>query len=45
LDGNYTVFGEVLTGMDVVDKIAKARTNRADRPREDIWIEKIRLIK
>ena len=45
LDGNYTVFGEVLTGMDVVDRIAKARTNRADRPREDIRIVKIRLIK
>ena len=45
LDGNYTVFGEVLTGMDVVDKIAKARTNRADRPREDIRIVKIRRIR
>ena len=45
LDGNYTVFGEVLTGMDVVDKIAKARTNRADRPREDIRIIKIRRIR
>ena len=45
LDGNYTVFGEVLTGMEVVDKIAKARTNRSDRPREDIRIKKIRLIR
>ena len=45
LDGNYTVFGEILTGMDVVDKIAKARTNRADRPREDIRIVKIRRIR
>ena len=45
LDGNYTVFGEVLTGMDVVDKIAKARTNRADRPREDIRIVRMRLIR
>ena len=44
LDGNYTVYGEVLTGIDVVDKIAQARTNRADRPREDIRIIKIRLI-
>ena len=44
LDGNYTVYGEVLTGMDVVDKIAQTRTNRADRPREDIRIIKIRLI-
>lgn len=45
LDGNYTVFGEVLTGMEVVDKIANARTNRSDRPREDIRIKKIRLIR
>ena len=45
LDGNYTVFGEVLTGMDVVDRIAQARTNRADRPREDIRIIKIRRIR
>lgn len=45
LDGNYTVFGEVLTGMDVVEKISKARTNRADRPREDIRIVKIRRIR
>lgn len=45
LDGNYTVFGEVLTGMDVVEKISKARTNRADRPREDIKIVKIRRIR
>ena len=45
LDGNYTVFGEVLTGMDVVDKIAQTRTNRTDRPREDIKIVKIRLIR
>ena len=45
LDGNYTVYGEVLTGMDVVDKIAQTRTNRADRPREDIRITKIRLVR
>ena len=45
LDGNYTVFGEILTGMDVVDSIAQARTNRADRPIEDIRIHKMRLIR
>ena len=45
LDGNYTVYGEVLTGIDVVDKIAQARTNRADRPREDIRIIKMRLMR
>lgn len=45
LDGNYTVFGEILTGMNVVDSIAQARTNRADRPIEDIRIHKMRLIR
>lgn len=38
LDGQYTVFGEVLDGMDVVDKIAKAATDGADRPLTDIRI-------
>lgn len=38
LDGEYTVFGEVLDGMDVVEKIQNAATGRADRPVEDIRI-------
>ena len=45
LDGNYTVFGEVLTGMDVVEEIAQARTDRGDRPIKDIKIVRIRLIR
>ncbi len=36
LDGQYTVFGEVLEGMEVIQKIEKAKTDRNDRPREDI---------
>ena len=40
LDGSYTVFGEVTEGMEVVDNIEIAKTNRADRP-----IENIRLLK
>lgn len=36
LDGNYTVFGQVVEGLDVIDKIAAAQTNRADRPLKDI---------
>ena len=32
LDGEYTVFGEVVEGMDVVDKIQKVKTDRSDRP-------------
>ena len=36
LDGEYTVFGEVEEGLDVVDAIQNVDTDRADRPTEDI---------
>lgn len=36
LDGQYTVFGEVVDGLDVIDKIANAQVGQADRPIEDI---------
>lgn len=36
LDNNYTVFGEVIDGMGVVDAIAKEPTDRNDRPQKDI---------
>ena len=32
LDNNYTVFGEVIEGIDVIDQIAKQKTNKDDRP-------------
>lgn len=38
LDGAYTVFGEVLEGMDVVEKIQKVETDRNDRPVSDVRI-------
>jgi peptidyl-prolyl cis-trans isomerase B (cyclophilin B) len=38
LDGGYTVFGEVLEGMDVVDKISAEPRDRNDRPNKDIRI-------
>lgn len=38
LDGEYTVFGEVVEGMDVVAKIESAETDRYDRPKDDIRI-------
>lgn len=36
LDGEYTVFGEVIEGLDVVDKIQQVKTNGQDRPAENI---------
>lgn len=38
LDGQYTVFGEVTEGLDVVDRIQKAQTDDYDRPIDDIRI-------
>lgn len=40
LDGEYTVFGEVVEGMDIVDKIQQVKTDRSDRPEEDVKILK-----
>lgn len=36
LDNNYTVFGEVIEGLEVIDKIAAVSTQRGDRPVEDV---------
>ena len=36
LDGQYTVFGEVLEGLDVVERIQACQTLRGDRPKQDI---------
>ncbi|MDE7345445.1 MAG: peptidylprolyl isomerase [Muribaculaceae bacterium] len=43
LDGQYTVFGEVLEGMDTVEKIQNAETDGRDRPVEDIRIISIKV--
>lgn len=45
LDGTYTVFGEVISGLEVVDKIAAAETNETDKPLTDIRIIKMRLLR
>jgi len=44
LDGQYTVFGEVLKGMEVVDKIAAQPKDPADRPLEDIKIISMKIV-
>lgn len=38
LDGQYTVFGEVVEGLDVVEKIQSTATKPGDRPKEDIFM-------
>ena len=45
LDGEYTVFGEVVEGLDIVDKIAAQKTGANDRPEEDVVILKAKLSK
>ena len=44
LDNEYTVFGEVVEGLDVLDKIAAMETDQNDRPLTDIKME-VELIK
>lgn len=45
LDGQYTVFGEVVEGLDVVDKIQSVKTTEDDRPWDDIRIIKAEIVK
>lgn len=45
LDGTYTVFGEVIEGLDVVDRIASVKTNSNDKPENDIKIIKIKFVR
>jgi peptidyl-prolyl cis-trans isomerase B (cyclophilin B) len=48
LDQNYTVYGEVVKGLDVIDKIAAVPTSKGadrDRPLEDVKIIKAKLVK
>ncbi len=45
LDGDYTVFGEVISGMDVVEKIEKTPTDPMARPTEDVMIISMKEVK
>jgi peptidylprolyl isomerase len=44
LDRKHPVFGKVVSGMEVVDAIAKVKTNSQDRPLEDVVIEKAEIL-
>jgi peptidylprolyl isomerase len=45
LDGSYTIFGEVVKGMETVDAIANSTTDITDKPVKDIKIIKIKIIR
>lgn len=45
LDGQYTVFGEVIEGMEIIDKIQNAKTDSNDRPLEDVKIISAKIVK
>ena len=42
LNGEFTVFGETVAGMNVIDRIARVRTDRFDRPERPVVIQRIR---
>ncbi|MGH2819619.1 MAG: peptidylprolyl isomerase [Actinomycetota bacterium] len=43
LTGKHTIFGEVTEGMDVVQAISKADTDRSDRPAKDVVLERVEI--
>ena len=44
LDGQYSIFGEVVSGLEIIDKIATVDTDRYDRPYEDVIINTIKPV-
>lgn len=45
LDGTYTVFGEVVEGFEVIDKIQNMATDENNRPKKDVVIKKMKVYK
>lgn len=45
LDGQYSIFGKVIVGHKIVDEIAKSPRNNTDRPNENIYMKKVRVVK
>ena len=45
LDGSYTVFGEVVEGMEIADEIVKAETDKEWRPLKDVRLKKVSILK
>ena len=41
LDGQYSIFGEVVEGLEIIDRIATVDTDPYDRPLEDVFIDRI----
>jgi peptidyl-prolyl cis-trans isomerase A (cyclophilin A) len=45
LDGRHTVFGKIISGMDVVKKIGSTPTGPMDRPKSDVVMEKVTIVR
>jgi peptidyl-prolyl cis-trans isomerase A (cyclophilin A) len=43
LTGNHTIFGEVVVGLDIVEKISEVDRDRTDKPRKPVVIEKVEI--